>query len=43
MIRVSFGIYNPEEEVDKFLDILGQLIDESREQTNLTSDAVPGY
>ena len=43
MIRVSFGIYNTEEEVDKFLDILGQLIDESREQTNLTSDAVPGY
>jgi selenocysteine lyase/cysteine desulfurase len=43
MIRVSFGIYNTEEEVDEFLKVLGNLIDESRETTKLTADAVPGY
>ena len=43
MIRVSFGIYNTEEEVDEFLKILGDLIDESRETTKLTADAIPKY
>lgn len=43
MIRVSFGIYNTEEEVDRFLEILGKLIDESREATMLQADADPRY
>ena len=43
MIRVSFGIYNTEEEVDQFLDVLGKLIDESREATMLSSEAIPEY
>lgn len=43
MIRCSFGIYNTEEEVDKFLEILGGLIDETRQTTQLTSEAVPAY
>ena len=43
MIRVSFGIYNTEEEVDLFLETLKGLIDESRETTNLTLEAIPEY
>ena len=43
MIRVSFGIYNTEEEVDQFLEELGKLIEESREETLLTTEAVPEY
>ena len=43
MIRVSFGIYNTEEEVDQFLEVLGKLIDESRDATMLSSDAIPEY
>jgi len=36
-------IYNTEEEVDKFLEILGGLIDETRQTTQLTSEADPAY
>lgn len=44
MIRCSFGIYNTEEEVDQFLEILGSLIDESREATMLNSaEAIPEF
>ncbi len=43
MIRCSFGIYNTEEEVDRFLEILGGLIDETRQTTQLTSEADPAY
>ncbi|MDO5109707.1 MAG: aminotransferase class V-fold PLP-dependent enzyme [Erysipelotrichaceae bacterium] len=43
MIRVSFGIYNTEEEVDKFLEVLSSLVDESRETTKLSSEAKPEY
>jgi selenocysteine lyase/cysteine desulfurase len=43
MIRVSFGIYNTEEEVDRFLEVLGKLIDETRESTKLQADAIPEY
>ena len=30
MIRVSFGIYNTEEEVDKFLEILDNIVTDFR-------------
>ena len=43
MIRVSFGIYNNEEEVDKFLEILTGLLDAARQETLLDSVAVPEY
>jgi selenocysteine lyase/cysteine desulfurase len=43
MIRCSFGIYNTEEEVDRFLEVLGSLIEETREATMLTKDAIPNY
>ncbi len=43
MIRVSFGIYNTEEEVDRFLEILSGLLEESRSATQLTTDAIPGH
>ena len=32
MIRVSFGIYNTEEEIDEFLEILSQAIDICKEE-----------
>jgi selenocysteine lyase/cysteine desulfurase len=32
MIRISFGIYNTEEEVDQFLVDLNKVVDELREQ-----------
>ena len=31
MIRVSFGIYNTEEEVDRFLEILPKAIEEVKQ------------
>ena len=37
MIRVSFGIYNTEEEVDQFLQILADLLPECREQMKKTA------
>lgn len=43
MIRVSFGIYNNEEEVDRFLEILNSVIDEARQETLLDSEAIAGY
>ena len=43
MIRVSFGIYNNEEEVDQFLEILGGLLDEARQETLSDSLAIPAY
>ena len=43
MIRVSFGIYNTEEEVDRFLEVLSSLLDESRQQTLLDAEAIPEY
>ncbi len=36
MIRVSFGIYNTEEEVDEFLQILEESVDEIRRKVGLT-------
>ena len=43
MIRVSFGIYNNEAEVDKFLEILNSIPEESRQATLLDSQAIPNY
>jgi len=43
MIRVSFGIYNTEEEVDEFLSFLPQAIEMAREDVNQYSRAEPAY
>ena len=44
MIRVSFGIYNTEEEVDKLLEILPQAIEEAKVIANTQySKAIPEY
>ena len=44
MIRVSFGIYNTEEEVDEFLRILPGAIERARAEQALNPDAAPtGY
>lgn len=43
MIRVSFGIYNNEEEVDRFIEILKSVVDKAREQTLLDSEAIAEY
>ena len=43
MIRVSFGIYNNEAEVDKVLEILGSILEESRQATLLDAEAIPEY
>ena len=43
MIRVSFGIYNNEEEVDQFLRILESVLDASRLATMADSLAIPGF
>ena len=43
MIRVSFGIYNNEEEVDQFLEYLDAAVKETRASVSLTADAEPGY
>ena len=39
MIRVSFGIYNTEEEVDKFLEILPKAIEATKiQQEEMNND-----
>ena len=43
MIRVSFGIYNTEEEVDAFLEFLPQAIELAREDVKTYSLAEPAY
>ena len=44
MIRVSFGIYNTEEEVDKFLEILPKAMETAKEeQSKPDADVVPEY
>ena len=44
MIRVSFGIYNTEEEVDKFLEILPKAMEAAKEeQSKPDADVVPEY
>ena len=43
MIRVSFGIYNTEEEVDQFLKILESVLEASRVATKADVLAVPEY
>ncbi len=44
MIRVSFGIYNTEEEVDAFLEVLPKAMEAAREvQARDDSDVVPEY
>ncbi|MBQ1505651.1 MAG: aminotransferase class V-fold PLP-dependent enzyme, partial [Erysipelotrichales bacterium] len=43
MIRVSFGIYNTEEDVDRFLQILESVLEESKAATKLNAEAVPEY
>ncbi len=42
MVRVSFGIYNTEEEVDKFLEILPVAMEAAKKQQERL-DAVPEY
>lgn len=43
MIRVSFGIYNTEEEIDRFLEVLGSILDASRSQTMLEASDAPEF
>jgi len=43
MIRVSFGIYNTEEEVDKFLEILTSVVDTMRGTENFNLGAEPEF
>ena len=43
MIRVSFGIYNTEEEVDEFLKALESVLETSRLATQADVLAVPAY
>ncbi len=44
MIRISFGIYNTEEEVDQLLEMLPGLIAQAKiEQENNYSRAEPAY
>ena len=44
MIRVSFGIYNTEEEVDEFLEVLPKAMEAAREeQSKPDADVVPEY
>ncbi len=42
MVRVSFGIYNTEEEVDEFLKILPEAVEAAKEEQK-KYDAVPEY
>lgn len=41
MIRVSFGIYNTEEEVDRFLEILGNILSEAKAES--VFEAIPEF
>ena len=43
MVRVSFGIYNTEAEVDEFLKILPEAIEKAREDQERYSRAEPAY
>ena len=43
MIRVSFGIYNTEEEVDLFLEALNKVVKELRSNDELTLGADPSF
>ena len=43
MIRISFGIYNTEEEVDEFLELLPKAIEMAHEDVNFYSRAEPAY
>lgn len=43
MIRISFGIYNTEEEVDEFLEILPKAVEEAKKDVEEYSMAVPEY
>ncbi len=43
MIRVSFGIYNTEEEVDQFLEILNGVVDTMRSMDNFNLGAEPEF
>ncbi|MBR0417258.1 MAG: aminotransferase class V-fold PLP-dependent enzyme [Firmicutes bacterium] len=43
MIRVSFGIYNTEEEVDQFLEILNGVVDTMRGTDNFNLGAEPEF
>jgi cysteine sulfinate desulfinase/cysteine desulfurase-like protein len=42
MIRVSFGIYNTEAEVDKFLEILPKAVEVAKTKQDML-DVVPEY
>ena len=39
MVRVSFGIYNTEEEVDKFLEVLPTAIEEAKKEVQRVTEA----
>ena len=43
MIRISFGIYNTEDEVDKFLEILPDAISQAKEDASFYSRAEEAY
>ncbi|MBO4819765.1 MAG: aminotransferase class V-fold PLP-dependent enzyme [Firmicutes bacterium] len=43
MIRVSFGIYNTEEEVDRFLEILNNVVNAMRSTENFNLGAEPEF
>ena len=43
MIRISFGIYNTEEEVDEFLKMMPDMIEQANEAAQWYSQAVPEY
>ena len=43
MIRISFGIYNTEEEVDQFLEDLNRVVDELREPDMLATMQDPSF
>ncbi len=34
MVRLSFGIYNTEEEVDQFLEVLKLIVEEAKSETS---------
>ena len=38
MVRISFGIYNTEEEVDQFLEILPKAIEEANKEIQRIRD-----
>ena len=42
MVRLSFGIYNTEDEVDSFLALMPKVMAEAKYRTE-NSDSVPEY